>query len=91
MGTPPQPGGAARSPRPKCSFAIRSKRSGVGTTSNYPVSAKKIDSLREILADGVEGSYEIDAVFFTLALAVYNLETSGIEFRRTCSTLKRAS
>jgi hypothetical protein len=30
---------------------------------------------------GRRGSYEIDAVFFTLALAVYNLATSGIEFK----------
>jgi hypothetical protein len=46
-----------------------------------PVSAEMIDNLREILADGVEGSYDIDAVFFGLALAVYNLENSGVELK----------
>ena len=48
---------------------------------HLPVSAEMVDSLREILANGVEGDYDIDAVFFNLALAVYKLEGSMLNLR----------
>lgn len=46
---------------------------------HLPVSADMIDSLRKILADDVEDGYDTDAVFFTLALAVYKLENRIFE------------
>jgi hypothetical protein len=48
---------------------------------HLPVSAEMVDSLREVLANGVGGDYDIDAVFFNLALAVYKLEGSVVNLR----------
>ncbi len=48
---------------------------------HLPVSAAMVDGLKEILANGVKGDYDIDAVFFNLALAVYELESSVLNLR----------
>jgi hypothetical protein len=46
-----------------------------------PVSTEMLDSLKEILADGVNGGYDIDAVLSTLALAIVGLEDSIVRRR----------
>jgi hypothetical protein len=46
-----------------------------------PISTEMLDTLKEILAEGVKGGYDIDAVLFALALAVFNLERAVVDRR----------
>jgi hypothetical protein len=41
-----------------------------------PVTSDLIESLREVIAEGVNGGYDIDEVLFNLAIAISGLETS---------------
>jgi hypothetical protein len=46
-----------------------------------PVSTEMLDTLKLIVADGVKGGYDIDAVLFALALAIFNLESEVVNRR----------
>lgn len=54
-----------------------------------PVTTELIESLREVLADGVNDGYDIDAVLFQLALAIMNLETTLVERQSQLLSLER--
>lgn len=47
-----------------------------------PVTSDLVESLREVIADGVNGGYDIDEVLFHLAVAISGLE-AGLVKRRS--------
>ncbi len=54
-------------------------RQGVPDRARMPVSAEMLDGLREVLADAVEGGYDVDAALFHIGMAVLQLETAAME------------
>ena len=54
-------------------------RQDLPAPDRMPVTAELIDSLRDVLADGAKGRYDIDAALFHVAMAVLQLETVMVE------------
>jgi hypothetical protein len=53
-----------------------------------PVTSELIESLREVIADGVNGGYDIDEVLFHLAIAISGLEAGLINRRAELLSLE---